>query len=74
MKNKELARTNLLISIVLVIGFALTAVFSYRANYQASLDNIERVSSLTTEGIYYRLTTMFAKPVNISITMALVNP
>ena len=70
MKNKELARTNLLISIVLVIGFALTAVFSYRANYQASLDNIERVSSLTTEGIYYRLTTMFAKPVNISITMA----
>lgn len=70
MRNKELARTNFVISIVLVIGFALTAIFSYRANYQASLDSIERVSSLTTEGIYYRLTTMFTRPVNISLTMA----
>ncbi|RGY99685.1 sensor domain-containing diguanylate cyclase [Clostridium sp. AM58-1XD] len=70
MKNHKLFKTNLVISIVLIIGFVLTAVFSYRANYQASLDRIEQVSSLTSEGIYYRLTTMFAKPVNISLTMA----
>lgn len=70
MKNKQLLRTNLLISAILILGFAFTAFFAYRANYQASLNNIEQVSSLTAEGIYYQLTTMFTKPVNISLTMA----
>lgn len=70
MKNKALFKTNVLISIILVVGFAITAVFSYRANYQASLDHIEHVSSLTAEGIYYQLSAMFTRPVNISLTMA----
>lgn len=55
---------------MLIIGFSLTAVLSYRANYQSSIDSIEQVSTLTIEGIYYQLTTMFARPVNISLTMA----
>lgn len=57
-KNK-LLRTNLLISIILIAGFVTTAVFSYRANYQVSLNNIEQVSSLSTEGIYYQLSSCF---------------
>ncbi|MEE0814456.1 MAG: cache domain-containing protein, partial [Desulfovibrio fairfieldensis] len=70
MKNDRLLKINFNITLVLVIGFTLTAILSYRANYQASLDNIEQVSSLTAEGIYYRLTTKFTKPVNISLTMS----
>lgn len=70
MKNNKLLHTNLMISGILVAGFILTAIFSYQANYQASLNNIEQVSSLTAEGIYYQLTAMFTKPVNISLTMA----
>lgn len=70
MKNNRLFKTNVLVSLILVIGFALTAMLSYRANYQASLDSIEQVSSLTAEGIYYQLSTKFTKPVNISLTMA----
>lgn len=70
MKNNKLLRTNFLISIILLLGFAITALFAYRANYQVSIDNIEQVSSLTAEGIYYQLTAMFTKPVNISMTMA----
>ncbi|WP_320936247.1 sensor domain-containing diguanylate cyclase [Enterocloster lavalensis] len=70
MQENKLFKTNLLISIILIIGFILTAILSYQANYQASLVNIEQVSSLTAEGIYYQLTTMFTKPVNISLTMA----
>lgn len=70
LKNNKVVKTNILVCIILIIGFALTATFSYRANYQVSIDNIEEVSSLTTEGIYYQLTTMFTKPVNISLTMA----
>nr|WP_306799458.1 sensor domain-containing diguanylate cyclase [Anaerostipes caccae] len=34
------------------------------------MDNIEQVSSLTSEGIYYQMRTIFAKPVNVSLTMA----
>ncbi len=70
MKNKHLLKINLIIAIILVIGFVLTAVLSYRANYQTSLDKMEQISSLTAEGIYYRLTTLFAKPVNISLAMS----
>jgi len=70
LKGNKLLRTNILISVILIVGFSLTAVFSYQANYRASLDNVEQVSSLTTEGIYYQLTSMFTKSVNASLTMA----
>lgn len=70
MKDKELLRTNLLISIILVIGFLITAVFSYRANYQASIQSLQQISSLSMEGIYYQFSTMLTKPVNVSLTMA----
>lgn len=51
--------------------FFLTSIFSYKANYKASLDNIEQVSALTSEGIYYQMRTIFAKPVNVSYFMIL---
>lgn len=70
MNNKELLKTNVLVSVILILGFSITAFFSYRANYQSSVSNIEQVSSLTTEGIYYQLTAIFTKPVNISLTMS----
>lgn len=70
MQSNKLLRTNILVSIILVIGFTLIAIFSYKANYKDSLDNLERVSSLTAEGIYYQITAMFTRPVNTSQTMA----
>ena len=70
MKKNILMRTNLMICAVIVVGFLLTAVLSYRANYTASLQNIEQVSTLTSEGIYYQIDTTLTKPLNISLTMA----
>ncbi|MTQ98251.1 diguanylate cyclase [Pseudoflavonifractor sp. BIOML-A6] len=70
MKKNILMQTNLLVCLVIVVGFLLTAALSYRANYSASLENIEQVSDLTSEGIYYQMSTTFTKPVNISLTMA----
>lgn len=70
MKKNILLRTNLLVCLVIIIGFAMTAVLSYQANYSASVQNIEQISELTSEGIYYQLTSIFTKPVNISLTMA----
>ncbi|MCB6367156.1 sensor domain-containing diguanylate cyclase [Intestinibacillus massiliensis] len=69
-KNTILMRTNLLVCVVIIIGFLATAVLSYQANYSASLQNIEQVSALTSEGIYYRLMSILTKPVNVSLTMA----
>ncbi len=69
-KNSKLLKTNLLISIILIFGFAITAIFSYRANYQVSLNNVEQVSSLSADGIYYQMSSLFSKPINISLTMA----
>ena len=70
MKNINLLKTNIRISMILLLGFALTAVLSYQANYQYSIDTIEQVSSLTADGIYYELTDMFTKPVNVSLAMS----
>lgn len=69
--NKNiLMRTNLLVCTVVVVGFVITAMLSYRANVSASLENIQQVSALTSEGIYYQMSSTFSKPLNISLTMA----
>lgn len=69
-KDNVLLKTNSLICLIIVIGFLLTALLSYQANYSTSLKNIEEVSSLTSESIYYQLTTTFSKPIHVSLTMA----
>ena len=70
MKERILLKTNLLVCLVIVAGFLMTAVLSYRANYSASIENIEQVSALTSEDIYYQINSILTKPVNISLTMA----
>lgn len=70
MRQNKLLKTNLLISVILLVGFALTTIFGYRVNYTESLKHMEQVSSLTVEGIYHQISAMFTKPVNISLTMA----
>ena len=70
MKKNILVRTNILICLVIVVGFLLTAVLGYKANFNSSLKNIEQVSDLTSEGIFYQMSITFSKPVNISLTMA----
>lgn len=69
-KKNILLRTNAIICLIIILGFMVTAMLSYKANYQASIENIEQVSKLTSEGIYHQITTIFTKPVNISLTMA----
>ena len=45
MKNRILLRTNLFVCIVVIVGFLLTAILSYRSNYSSSINNIEQVSA-----------------------------
>lgn len=70
MKKNILIRTNLVVCLVIIAGFVLTATLSYRTNYSASITSMEQVSTLTSEGIYAQMTSTFSKPVNISLTMA----
>lgn len=70
MKKKVLVRTNILICIIIVMGFLLTSYISYRSNNGIFRQDIEDVSLLTAEGIYHEIDSIFTKPINISLTMA----
>lgn len=70
MKKNILLRTNLLVCAVIVLGFAISSFISYWSNQGIFLKDVENVSSLTSEGIYYQIESIFTRPVNVSLTMA----
>lgn len=70
MKKNVLMRTNLLVCIIILVGFVITAFISYHSNRGAFEKDVEKVSTLTAEGITHQIDTIFTKPVNISLTMA----
>ncbi len=69
-RKKILRRTNLLICLIIVCGFALSAVIGCGSNYRTATKNIEHTSRLTAEGIYHQIAETFAIPLNVSRTMA----
>lgn len=70
MKKNIQARTSILICCVIALGFVITTAVNLISNRGAFHTDIEHVSNLTSEGIYYQIDTIFTKPVNISLTMA----
>lgn len=70
MKKNILLRTNLLVCAVIILGFLSVSVISYQSNQGIFRKDIESVSALTSEGIYYQIDAIFTKPVNVSLTMA----
>lgn len=70
MKQRTLLHTNLQVCAIIVVGFLLAAVISYRANWDVFEKDVEQVSNLTTESIYHKIDSNFTKPVNIALTMA----
>ena len=69
-KKNILVRTNFLVCLVIILGFAITSVISYQSNLGIFRKDVENVSSLTSEGIYYQIESLFTRPVNVSLTMA----
>lgn len=70
MKPNILLRTNIMVCIVIVLGFIITSIISYQSNQGIFRKDVENVSALTSEGIYYQIESIFTKPVNVSLTMA----
>lgn len=69
-KNKVLLKTNIFICLVIVLGFLVTSIVSYRSNTGIFKQDIEHITSLTSEGVYHRIDSIFTKPINVSLTMA----
>ncbi len=69
MKNVIL-KTKVLICILILVGFMINAWLNYATSINGYTEEIEHVSTLTSEGIYYRIKTLFTKPINVSLTMA----
>lgn len=70
MKKNVLLRTNIFICTVIILGFLLTSLISYRSNTGIFKKDTEHISELTLDGIYHQIDSIFAKPINISLTMA----
>lgn len=70
MKKDVLLKTNVFICVVIIMGFVLTSFISYYSNNGIFRQDIEHISSLTSEGIYHQIDSIFTKPINISLTMA----
>lgn len=70
MKNRILLKTNLLVCAVILCGFLFSSFLLCRSYYIASKQNIEEVSILTSEDIYFQVTNTLTKPVDISLAMA----
>lgn len=70
MKRNILLQTNLFVCIVIVLGFTVTSVISYKSNKGIFELDVERVSTLTVDGINNEINAVFTRPVNVSITMA----
>lgn len=70
MRKNVLVRANLLVCLVIILGFITTSVISYQSNQGIMRKDVESVTALTSEGIYHQIDSLFIKPVNISLTMA----
>lgn len=70
MKKNVLLRTNLFICAVIILGFLVTSVVSFCSNDGIFKRDIEHISTLTSDGIYHQIDSIFTKPINISMTMA----
>lgn len=70
MRKDILIKTNVIVCCVILAGFAVTSVVSYQSNRGIFRRDVEQVSNLTSQGIYYQIESIFTKPLNISLTMA----
>lgn len=70
MKNKILLRTNIFVCTIIILGFIITSITSYHANMGVFEKDVEHVSDLAADGIFYQIDSIFTKPINVSITMA----
>lgn len=68
--NPSLLRMNLLISILVIIGFVFVAITSFFSFDRLFRTDIEAVSRLTSETIQANVNSLMSRPINVSVTMS----
>ncbi len=67
---KKILSINLIISIVIILGFVLSGFFSFFSFQELFKRDIEAVSELTSENIFGNVNNLMDRPINVSIAMA----
>lgn len=70
MKKGALLATNLVVAAIIVLGFIITSVISYKSNIGIFERDIEHVLELASDGIYSKIDHIFTQPISVSLTMA----
>ncbi|MEG1845466.1 MAG: GGDEF domain-containing protein, partial [Oscillospiraceae bacterium] len=68
--KKSIIRTNLLIALVVIIGFTFTEVSTNVSFKKIFTKDIEYVSKLTSENMYMGIKELMGQPINVSLSMA----
>ena len=71
MRFSTLAKTNVFVGLVLILGFSLLSGMYYLSFYRDSMTRLEHEASQHIAVIYSRLSSFFIQPVSISRTMAM---
>lgn len=70
MKKSKLLHTNIFIAIIIIVGFIATSIISYRSNMGLYKENVEHVSKLASDGLFYKIEAVISKPLQVSLTMS----
>lgn len=70
MDRKFRIRTNILICVIILVGFAAVTITSYNAYSHIINDDIVNISKLTSTSIYSDIRNELTKPIFVSLTMA----
>lgn len=70
MKKNAPLRANIIVCIIITLGFIATSFIGFRSNTRLLEQDAAHVATLVSDGIYNRIDKIFAEPVSVSITMA----
>ncbi|MCC0783267.1 diguanylate cyclase [Clostridioides sp. ES-S-0108-01] len=70
MEKNTLLHTNVIVCIIITLGFIATSVIGYQSNTNIFKNDVEHISTLAAEGIYYQIDKLLSEPINVSLTMA----
>lgn len=70
MKKHTAVRINVIVTVIIIIGFIATTYVNYRTYSHVIRDDIENISKLTSTNIYSEIKNELTKPIFVSLTMA----
>lgn len=70
MKKHTLLQTNLVVCTIITIGFIVISIIGYKSNIGIYEEEVEHISTLAANSVYYQIDKILSEPINVSLTMA----